>query len=100
MFGIMQKNSGNVTDISTYLEVHGVNKVAYRITTGTLTDSGYPMVTYGIEATDLRTGVKGEISNFSRSVEEAVDFAEMLIQNKVKPLEISGLALKYLCASI
>jgi len=100
MFGLMKKAKQNVTDISTYLEILGDNRIAYRVTTGTLCDFSYPVTTYGIETEDMMNGDKQTIADFSRNIEDAVDFAEMLITNKLKPNQMYNMALNYLCSAL
>ena len=100
MFGLIKRAKREVTDTSTYLEVLGDNRVAYRVITGTLSGFGYPVITYGVEAEDFVSGEKETISDFSRNIEDAVDFTEMLIVRKLKPGRMYDLALNYLYVSI
>ena len=100
MFGLIKRIEREVTDKSTYFEVLGDNKVAYRVITGTLGGFGYPIITYGVEAEDIGSGEKETIADFSRNIEDAVDFTEMLITKKLKPCQIYNLALNYLYVSI
>ena len=79
MFGIIRKKKQDVRDRTVYMEVCGDNKVAYRVIAGRLCGGGYDVVTYGIEAQDLCSGEYECIPDFSRDIEDAVDFAEMLI---------------------
>ena len=100
MFGIMRKISRKVYDRTVYLEVYGDNKVAYRVTAGRMDLFGDKVITYGIEAEDYSSGEKEAIPDFSRNVEDAVDFAEMLIAGKVSPRMLYSRALSYLCIAI
>ena len=54
----------------------------------------------GIEAEDYQAGEKEVIPDFSRNIEDAVDFTEMLITERVRPKQIYGKALNYLRISI
>ena len=100
MFGIMRKVRREVTDRTVYMEVFGDNKVSYRVITGRLDLFGDDVITYGIEAEDFQSGEKEVIPDFSRNIEDAVDFAEILISGRVRPKQIYGRALNYLCISI
>lgn len=100
MFGIMRKVNREVKDRTVYMEVFGDNKVAYRVITGKISLFGDEVNTYGIEAEDYTNGDKEIIPDFSRNIEDAVDFAEMLISGKVKPKQMYNKALNYLCVSI
>ena len=100
MFGIMRRFNRCVTDKTIYLEVFGDNKVAYRVTAGRISSFGCSVNTYGIEAEDYTNGDIETIPDFSRNIEDAVDFAEMLINAKIKPKQLYNKALGYLCVSI
>lgn len=100
MFGIIRKTKREVRDRTVYLEVFGDNKVAYRVIVGKTELYGDTVTTYGIEAQDYITGACEEIPDFSRDIEDAVDFAEMLITSKTKPSQIYARALNYLWISI
>lgn len=100
MFGLMHRTKKEVNDKSVYFEVFADNCIAYRVTTGTINDFNYPVVTYGVEAEDVKNGEIETISDFSRNVEDAVDFAELLITKKSKPSQMYNLALNYLYFSI
>jgi hypothetical protein len=100
MFGIMRKIHREVRDKTVYMEVFGENKVAYRVISGKIDFFGEEINTYGIEAEDYISGEKEAIPDFSRNIEDAVDFTEMLISGKVKPMHIYNKALSYLCVSI
>ena len=100
MFGIMRKINREVFDKTVYMEVYGDNQVAYRVTAGRISLFGDEVSTYGIEAEDFNSGDKETIPDFSRNIEDAVDFAEMLISGRVKPKDMYNKALCYLCVSI
>lgn len=100
MFGIMRKVNREVKDKTVYMEVFGENKVSYRVISGKIDFFGNEINTYGIEAEDHESGEKETIPDFSRNLEDAVDFAEMLISGKVKPRQMYNKALNYLCVSI
>ena len=100
MFGIVKKTKREVLDRTVYMEVCGGNKVSYRVIAGRMNINGSDIITYGIEAQDLNNGEYASIPDFSRDIEDAVDFAEMLISGKVRPAQIYGKALNYLCISI
>lgn len=100
MFGFMKKVNSDVWDRTVYMEVFGDNKVSYRVTSGRMIHFGEETITYGIEAEDQLTGEKEAIPDFSHNIEDAVDFAEILISDRLRPRQIYGKALKYLCVSI
>ncbi|MBP3760293.1 MAG: hypothetical protein J6I55_02270 [Ruminococcus sp.] len=100
MFGLIRRNKGEVKDKTIYMEIYGVNKVAYKVTAGKINLYGNETVTYGIEAVDFITGKSESIPDFSCNIEDAVDFAEMLISDHVKPDDIYSKALAYLSVSI
>lgn len=100
MFGIVRKIKREVRDRTVYMEVYGDNKVAYRVTAGWVNLYGENICTYGVEAEDYVTGEKETIADFSRNVEDAVDFTEMMINGRIRPRNIYDKALNYLCISI
>lgn len=100
MFGSLTKKKNVVRDRTVYMEVFAENRVAYRVTAGRLDDCGRSYVTYGIEAEDKRSGDKESIADFSRNIEDAVGFAEILISSRTRPRSIYNKALSYLCISI
>ena len=100
MFGIIRKKKQEVSDRTVYMEVCADNKVSYRVVAGRLFSGVGDVVTYGIEAQDMRTGEYEAIPDFSRDIEDAVDFAEMLITSRTRPEGIYSRALNYLCVSI
>ena len=100
MFGIIKNKKQDVRDRTVYMEVCAYNKVSYRVIVVRLYVGGDDIVTYGIEAQDMSTGEYESIPDFSRDIEDAVDFAEMLISSRARPEGIYSLALSYLCVSI
>ena len=82
MFGIVKRIKCDVRDKTLYMEILGDNKVAYRVLSGKMVIYGDEIITYGIEVVDKKSGNKECISDFSRNIEDAVAFAEMLITNK------------------
>ena len=100
MFGIIRKKKQEVRDRTVYMEVCADNKVSYRVIAGRVFTGGGDIITYGIEAQDMRTGDFETIPDFSRDIEDAVDFAEMLITSRTRPEGIYSRALSYLCVSI
>ena len=101
MFGLIASPCRQVTDRTVYMEVYGANKIIYRVTESRLS---YPGETirraYGIEVEDPRTGEREILADFSHDLEDAVDFAEMLIAGKTVPRQLYGRALSYLCIAI
>lgn len=100
MFGLIRKKKQEVRDRTVYMEIYGGNKVSYRVTSGKMNYDGSEIITYGIEVEDSKTGQKEIISDFSRNIEDAVDFAEMLITARIRPCRLYNQALNYLMISI
>lgn len=100
MFGLVKKKNRNVIDKTVYMEVFGDNRVSYRVTSGRIFHEGKDVITYGVEVEDSQTSEKEEISDFSRNIEDAVDFAEMLISDRIPPCRLYSKALRYLLISI
>ncbi|MDE6665513.1 MAG: hypothetical protein K2K14_04895 [Ruminococcus sp.] len=96
MFTTVKKIKNPVVDRTVYMEVYGENKVAYRVITGRIGKN----TTYGIETEDYNTGETESIPDFSRNIEDAVLFAEMLIKSKTSPKYMYIKALDYLRLSI
>lgn len=96
----MRKIKREVKDKTVYMEVYAENNVAYRVVSGRIEMFGSEICTYGIEAEDHESGDIETIPDFSRNIEDAVDFAEMLISGKVPPKQLYNKALNYLCVSI
>lgn len=96
MFNAVKKVKNKVTDRTVYMEVYGENKVAYRVISGYIGKT----VTYGIETEDYNTGEKEVIADFSRNIEDAVCFAEILIKSRTVPKYMYIKALDYLRLSI
>ena len=100
MFSVVRRKKHEVRDKMVYMEVYGDNKVAYRVTVGRIFQYGEELITYGVEAEDHITGAVETIADFSRDIEDAVDFAEMLISSRAKPSQLYTKALNYLWLSI
>jgi len=64
MFGIIRKKKQEVRDRTVYMEVCADNKVSYRVVAGRLFSGVGDVVTYGIEAQDMRTGEYEAIPDF------------------------------------
>jgi len=100
MFGKRKRLKKVLEDRTVYMEIYGDNKVIYRVVSGTTWLGGEKVHTYGIEAEERSSGEKECIQDFSRSIGDAVDFAEMLINSRARPKQIYTKALGYLCAAI
>ena len=100
MFGIVKKIKHDVRDKTLYMEIFGDNKVAYRVPSGKMLMYGDEVITYGIEIVDKKSGDMECIADFSRNIEDAVAFAELLITNKSRPQQLYSRALDYLRVSI
>ncbi len=100
MFGIRRRYKRTVRDRTVYLEIFGDNKVMYRVTAGRMSMFGEEISTYGVEAEDSRTGEIETIADFSHNLEDAVDFAESLISERIPPRLIYSKALSYLYVCI
>ena len=100
MFGIVKKIKREVKDKTTYMEIFGDNKVAYRVLSGRMRIFEDEIITYGVEVIDHRSGQKELIDDFSRNIEDAVAFAELLISQKIKPCQLYSKALDFLRVSI
>lgn len=100
MFGMLRKNRKEIHGRTVYMEVCGTNKVTYRVIAGHMSWFGEETAVYGIEAEDMESGETEVIPDFSRNIEDAVDFAEMLITSRSGPRQLYSKALNYLCISI
>ncbi len=100
MFGLIRRNPSEVKGRTVYMEVYCDNKITYRVITGDIIGNNEIFSTYGVEIEDRKSGEKEAIKDFSRDIEDAVDFAEMLISHKSKPMDIYSRALRYLYVSI
>lgn len=85
-----------VIDKTIYMEIYSQNKVAYRVIAGRMGD----IITYGIETEDYNSGAVEVIPDFSRNIEDAVCFVEMLIKNRISPKYMYIKALDYLRRTI
>lgn len=85
-----------------YMEVLGANRVVYRVTCSRKIDYDREYVTYGVEA-EMKIGpirYNEKIDDFSSDLQQAVGFAELLIENNIKPALIYNAALCYLRKTI
>ncbi|MBQ8435057.1 MAG: hypothetical protein IJX24_03485 [Oscillospiraceae bacterium] len=92
------KREKTVTEKTNYMEVLGTNRVIYRVTSSKKLYGDKEYVTYGVEA-EMKIGpVKflEKIDDFSDDVKQAVGFAELLVNNNIKPALIYNAALCYL----
>ena len=97
-----RKQESITCEKTSYMEVVGANRVTYRVTSSKKVCVGYENITYGVEA-EMRIGpVKfcEKIDDFSEDVNQAVGFAELLVQNNIKPALIYNAALCYLRRTI
>lgn len=90
------KNESGRDSSFIYLEIYGVNRVIYRVTSSVIKRMGKTAVVYGVSLEDIRTGEQECIENFSDKIENALDFAEMLILQKVPPYRLYSEALRNL----
>jgi hypothetical protein len=100
MFGIVKRIKHEVKDKTVYMEIYGDNKITYRVLSGRLYMYGDEFITYGIEVIDRKSGENEIIADFSRNIEDAVAFAELLISERSKPRQLYSKALDYLRVSI
>lgn len=100
MLGIMNKKKQSVSGRTVYLEIYGDNRVTYRVVEGYINGSGGSIAVYGVEAEDGARGELEAITDYSRSLTDAVGFAETLIRSRARPKEIYSRALNSLYASL
>ena len=100
MFGIVNKIKREVKDKTIYMEIFGDNKVAYRVLSCRLFVYNDEYITYGIEVIDRNSSQIEYILDFSRNIEDAVAFAELLIAEKCRPKQLYSKALDFLRISI
>ncbi len=89
-------------DRVTYMETIGKNRVCCRVTAGSAIENGSTYSVYGVEL-EMKIGpvrFREGIEDFSEDIEEAEEFAGMLIKHGVKPSEIYNAALVYLGSKI
>lgn len=79
-----------------YMEVYGVNRVIYRVTTGSVKRRGTNVSVYGVSAEDIRTGYCESIENFSEDIETTLKFANSLVHKKIRPDRLYNEALRQL----
>lgn len=81
---------------TTYMEIYSQNKISYKI----ITEHTSNTITFGIEITDCKSNKTEMISNFSKNIEDAIAFVEILIKNNIPPKYVYIKALNYLCKTI
>ena len=96
MVGIMGRKKQKVTGRTVYLEIYGDNRVTYRVVEGHISGINSSVTVYGVEAEDMNRGELEAISDYSRSLTDAVAFAETLIRSRARPKEIYSRALSSL----
>lgn len=87
-----QKPDNNII----YMEVYGVNRVIYRVTSGNVRRRGKSVLVYGVSAEDIRTGYCESIENFSEDIETTLKFANSLVHKRVRPDRLYNEALRQL----
>ena len=100
MFMIIKSEIKELRNRTVYIELFSERKIYYRVTEGITSRFGKEISTYGIEASDSRTGETEKISDFSPDVRDAVAFAELLSKHNIRPRQLYGKALGYLSKSI
>ncbi len=100
MFGYIDVREHSVNSRTVYMEIYGGNKVSYRVTSGQMMRYGSESKTYGVEIEDHNSGRTASIRDFSADIEDAVDFAELLVSEHCVPQQLYAMALKYLYISI
>ena len=100
MFSVIKRIRREVMDITVYMEIFSDNKVAYRVLSVRMNIFGEEIITYGIEIYDHKSGQRESISDFSRNIEDAVAFAESLINERSRPKQLYSRALNYLSICI
>ena len=100
MFTMIKRPAAAVKDRTVYIELYGENRISYRVLCGRIDSHGETVYTYGVEIEDRLNCEKEAIPDFSRSVEDAVHFAESLIACRARPKQIYSKALGFLVVSI
>lgn len=100
MFSVIKKIRREVMDMTVYMEIFSDKKVAYRVLSVRMNFFGEEIITYGIEIFDHKDGQKECITDFSRNIEDAVAFAESLINERSRPKQLYSRALNYLSICI
>ena len=98
----LARKEKKITEKTVYMEATGTNRVTYRVTAAKRTFGNEVRNVYGIEA-EMKIGpvkMLESISDFSMDVQQAVGFAELLLNNNVKPSLIYNAALCYLRKTI
>ena len=100
MFSVIKRIRREVMDMTVYMEIFSDKKVAYRVLSVRMNFFGEEIITYGIEIFDHKNGQKECITDFSRNIEDAVAFAESLINERSRPKQLYSRALNYLSICI
>ena len=100
MFSVIKRIRREVMDMTVYMEIFSDKKVAYRVLSVRMNFFGEEIITYGIEIFDHKDGQKECITDFSRNIEDAVAFAESLINGRSRPKQLYSRALNYLSICI
>ena len=100
MFSVIKRIRREVMDMTVYMEIFSDKKVAYRVLSVRMNFFGEEIITYGIEIFDHKDGQKECITDFSRNIEDAVAFAESLINERSRPKQLYSRALNYLSICI
>lgn len=102
MMTITNREKKITCEKTTYMEVLGTNRVVYRVTCSRKRAYGREIITYGVEA-EMKIGpvkFNEKIDDFSCDLDQAVGFAELLVENNIKPVLIYNAALCYLRKTI
>jgi hypothetical protein len=89
-----------VRDMTVYMEIFSEKKVAYRVLSVRMNFFGEEIITYGIEIFDHKSRQREFIADFSRNIEDAIAFAESLINERSSPKQLYSRALNYLSICI
>ena len=98
----LTKKEKKITEKTVYMEAIGTNRVTYRVIAAKRTFGDEVRNVYGVEA-EMKIGpvkMLESISDFSMDANQAVGFAELLINANVKPSLIYNAALCYLRKTI
>ena len=100
MFSVIKMIRHEVRDMTVYMEIFSEKKVAYRVLSVRMNIFGEEIFTYGIEIFDHKSGQRESIADFSRNIEDAIAFAESLINERSRPKQLYSRALNYLSICI
>ncbi len=79
-----------------YMEVYSANRMIYRVTADSICQGNLEIPVYGVMVENIRTGEEQHITDFSNSLEETVQFANLLIQKQLRPAALYDVALAHL----